>query len=67
MDKDKLIFDDILIEIDNLKKYNNELANNVRGDKLENYINNINSNINNYENNIEKIYEENFDNTETLE
>lgn len=67
MDKDKLIFDDILIEIDNLKKYNNELANNVRGDKLENYINNINSNIHNYENNIEKIYEENFDNTETLE
>ncbi len=67
MDKDKLIFDDILIEIDNLKKYNNELANNVRGDELENYINKVNSNIHNYENNIEKIYEENFDNTETLE
>ncbi len=65
--KDKLILDDILKEIDNLKKYNNELSINIRGEKLESYINNIQKNINTFEMNVEKVYEDNFETIETLE
>ena len=36
--KDKEKLQEILNEINNIKRYNNELANNTRGDKLENYI-----------------------------
>lgn len=65
IDKDKIKFDEIITEITNLKKYSNELASNTRGEKLENYINLLSKNVNNLENNIEKIYEENFDKTDT--
>ncbi len=65
--KDKLILDDILNEIDNLKRYNNELASNTRGEKLESYISNIQKNINTLETNVEKVYEEYFEPVETLE
>jgi len=58
--KDKLMLDDILNELDNLKKYSNELASNTRGDKLESYINSMKKNIFFLENNVEKVYDENF-------
>ena len=36
---------DILIEIDNLKKYINKLSNNVRSDKLESFIETMENSI----------------------
>ena len=58
--KDKVKIQEILNEIDNLKKYSSELANNTRGEKLENLINNLSKNINLLNEETEKIYEENF-------
>lgn len=59
-DKDKEIIKELLLEIDNLKKYNNELANNTRGEKLENYILSLSKNITELNNKMEKIYQDNF-------
>ncbi len=58
--KDKAKIQEILDEIDNLKKYSNDLANNTRGEKLENLINNLNKNINLLNNKTEEIYNNNF-------
>ena len=58
--KDKEKIQEILDEIANLKRYNNELANNTRGDKLDNYINSLSRNINNLNDKVETIYQENF-------
>ena len=58
--KDKEKLQEIIDEIANLKRYNNELANNTRGDKLENYINSLSRNINNLNDKVETIYQENF-------
>lgn len=58
--KDKAKIQEILDEINNLKKYSNDLANNTRGDKLENLINNLNKNINLLNNKTEEIYNNNF-------
>ncbi len=59
-DKDKEIIKELLLEIDNLKKYSNELANNTRGEKLENYILSLSKNITELNNKMEKIYQDNF-------
>ncbi len=58
--KDKAKIQEILDEIDNLKKYSNDLANNTRGEKLENLVNNLNKNINLLNNKTEEIYNNNF-------
>lgn len=58
--KDKAKLQEILDEIDNLKKYSNDLANNTRGEKFENLINNLNKNINLLNNKTEEIYDKNF-------
>ncbi len=57
-DKEKLL--EILNEINNIKRYNNELANNTRGDKLENYIGALARNINILETKTEEVYQDNF-------
>lgn len=59
-DKDKEKMQEILLEIDNLKKYSNELANNTRGEKLESYILSLSKNITELNNKTEKIYQDNF-------
>ena len=43
--KDKLKLQDILDEIENLKNYNRELLDNTKGEKLENYIGNLDRSI----------------------
>ena len=58
--KDKEKIQEILNEISNLKRYNNELANNTRGEKLENYIGALARNINYLNNKVEDIYEDSF-------
>ena len=63
--KDKTKLDELLYELTNLKKHSNELASNTRGEKLENYIDNLSKNINSLENKVETIYEENFKNIES--
>ena len=62
--KDKEKLQEILNEIANLKRYNNELANNTRGEKLENYINCLSRNINNLNDKVENIYLNNFNTIE---
>ena len=58
--KDKAKIQEILDEIDNLKRYSNDLANNTRGEKLENLVNNLNKNISLLNNKTEEIYNNNF-------
>ena len=60
--QDKIKIEEILEEIDNLKKYSQELASNTRGEKLENYIDNLAKNINSLGNKVETIYEEKYKN-----
>jgi len=60
INNDKLKIEEILEEIQNLKKYSRELANNTSGEKLENYIDSLSKDINQFEINVEKIYEEQF-------
>ena len=55
--KDKTKLTEILNEITNLKNYSNELAVNIRGEKLENYVNNLIKNINALETKVETVYE----------
>ena len=59
-DKDKAKLNEILNEIENLKKYNNDLASNTKGEKLENYIDSLSKDINSLKIKVEKIYEDNF-------
>lgn len=56
----KLIFDEIINEINNLKKYSKELDVNTRGEKIENYIDVFSKNINNLEKITQDSYEKNF-------
>ena len=60
INNDKLKIEEILEEIQNLKKYSRELANNTSGEKLENFIDSLSKDINQFEINVEKIYEEQF-------
>ena len=57
---DKVKIKEILNEIDNLKKYTTDLANNTRGEKLESFVNNLNKNVNLLNNKAEDIYEKFF-------
>ena len=59
-DKDKAKLEEMLNEIENLKKYNNELANNTKGEKLDNYIDSLSKDINFLKIKVEKVYEDNF-------
>ena len=58
--KNKLKMQDIINEINNLKKYNSDLFNNINGDTLESYVNELNKNIIKAETKAETIYTENF-------
>ena len=49
---------EMMNEIVNLKRYSSNLANNTKGERLENYIDNLNKSINALENKIELIYDE---------
>ena len=57
---DKQKMQDILDEIANLTTYCNGLANNTRGEHLENYVNNLSKNINQLGNKVDEIYQKNF-------
>ena len=50
---DKLKLESILNEINNLKKYNKQLNENTKGEKLENYINVLNKSLLSLEDKIE--------------
>ena len=52
----KVIIEDILNEIENIKKYNKEIANNVSGDTIESYVNKIEKDINELQTKIEDSY-----------
>ena len=58
MIKQKAKIQDILVEIDNLKKYINQLKNNVRNEKIESYIEIINQNITKLQDEAENYYNE---------
>ena len=58
--KSKLKMQDIFNELINLKKYNSDLYNNVRGEKLENYLNELDKSILKAQNKAEDIYTKNF-------
>lgn len=60
MNNDKVKIQEILNELTNLKNYSNDLANNIRGEKLENYTDSLNKNINILDNKTENIYENNY-------
>ena len=62
--KDKVKIQEMLLELSNLKKYANDLANNTRGDKLERYINVLSKNITLLDEHMEKTYEDNFTSNE---
>ena len=51
---------DILIEIDNIKKYVNNLSNNVQSEKIESFIDVMNQNVNKLQNETEAFYNENY-------
>ncbi len=54
--KSKRKIQDILMEISVLKKYINELGNNSKGEKLENYIDKLKSDALKAEDTINNIY-----------
>lgn len=60
--KNKLKTEDILIEIDNLKKYTNNVSSNIRSDKLESFVNLMNKSITKLQTETENYYNENFNN-----
>ena len=62
INKDKVKIEEILNEIENLKKYNNELASSVRGEKLESYVDSLSKNIKLFQNKIEETYGSNYNN-----
>ena len=51
---------DIINELDNLKKYNSDLFNSVKGETLENYLNALDKSIIKAQNTAETIYNKNF-------
>ena len=57
--KNKQKIQNILNEIDLLKKYSKDLANASQGDKLENYINKLDKDIIKAQNKLEEMYTEN--------
>ena len=58
--KNKLKMQDIINELDNLKKYNSDLFNSVKGETLENYLNALDKSIIKAQNTAETIYNKNF-------
>lgn len=58
--KNKLKMQDIINELANLKKYNNDLFSNVSSEKLESYLNELNTKIVTAQNKAEDIYTKNF-------
>lgn len=58
--KEKLKTQDILSEIENLKKCTNQIANNVRSNKIESLVDNINNNVNKLQNETEVFYNRKF-------
>ena len=59
--KNKLKMQDTINELINIKKYNNDLFSNVKGDKLENYLNELNKSVVKAQDMAETIYAKNFE------
>lgn len=59
--KEKIKTQDILIEIDNLKKYIGGLASNVNSDQLESYINVIDKDITKLQDETEIFFNNKYD------
>ena len=59
--KEKIKTQDILIEIDNLKKYIGGLASNVNSDQLESYINVIDKDITKLQDETELFFNNKYD------
>ena len=58
--KNKLKMQDIINEITLLKKYNNDLLSNSKGEKIEGYLNKLNKDITKAQDKVEIIYTKNF-------
>ena len=54
---DKIKMKEILDELANLKTYSKDLSNNTRGEKLENYINELAKNISVLNDKVEEVYD----------
>ena len=65
--KDKLKTQDILIEIDNLKKYTNDVSSNIKSDKLESFVDLMNKSITKLQKETENFYNDQFTNIEKEE
>ncbi len=64
INNDKIKLEEMINEIVKLKSYSKELANNTRGNKLEDYIDVLSRNILSLQNKVETIYDENYRNIE---
>lgn len=60
LSKEKSKTKDILMEIDNLKKYTNQLSNNVRSEKLETFVTTMDKSITNLQDETENFYNETY-------
>ena len=58
--KEKNKTEDILLELDNLKKCITNLTNNVNSEKIESFIDAMNRNVNNLQNEVESFYNEKY-------
>ena len=65
--KDKIKTQDILIEIDNLKKYTNDVSSNIKSDKLESFVDLMNKSITKLQTETENFYNDQFTNIEKEE
>ena len=59
--KNKQKIQNVINEINNLKKYTNELANNISGEKLEEYCNKITKDIVKAQDKVEELYTKKFE------
>lgn len=58
--KNKLKMQDIINELINIKKYNNSLSSNVKGETLENYVNELDKSIIKAQDTADTIYTEKY-------
>ena len=56
INKNKLKLEEVIKEIDNLKKYVNNLANNSKGAKLEEFIDKLDKDVIKVQNKAETLY-----------
>ena len=56
INKNKIKIEEIMKEIDDIKKYVNTLANNSKGDKLEGFIDKLDKDVIKTQNKLETMY-----------